>query len=252
MSPQDVRAAYAELASGTGGWVSIADLRARFAGVPRDEMDRLLREMSRAQGVSVIPNSQQGDLTDTDRAGGLRIGNQQRHLIRIDQPPAAGEPVLVLRPGTRITGGALYRPADVVPHSPTVPSGQDVRATPVTYTRRGEPQFTRREGETPEQAARRYRREYAESPAGQREAARAALRPRVEALADRIRRMDNAEDITAAIEAGQLPTEALKLLAEEVDVDPAAVGRVGGRRQRIALLAELLAQEVRKGPGGFR
>lgn len=78
------------------------------------------------------------------------------------------------------------------------------------------------------------------------------MRPRVEALADRIRRMDNAEDITAAIEAGQLPTEALKLLAEEVDVDPAAVGRVGGRRQRIALLAELLAQEVRKGPGGFR
>lgn len=117
------------------------------------------------------------------------------------------------------------------------------------YNRRGEPIFARREGETPEQAAERYRREHAESPAGRREAAQAALRPRIEALASRILGMDRAEDISAAIEAEGLPLGALGALADEVSVGLAgATTRTG----RIAMLADQLARETRKGPGAFR
>jgi hypothetical protein len=39
--------------------------------------------MYRADGVDLIPNSQQGDLTDDDRRAAVKIGNQDRHLIAI-------------------------------------------------------------------------------------------------------------------------------------------------------------------------
>lgn len=215
--------AYGELGN-PNELVSLVRLRAKLDNVPRRQVDRLLKEMRREGAIGLDPDPNRKALPPAAHEAAILLGNDEMHFIYI-----------------RALGRSVQR------------SDAEMQ-----YNRRGEPLFVQREGETPERAAARYRREWAQSPAGKREAARAALRPRVEALAERIRNMDRPEDIAAAIEAEDLPSDALKALADEVDVDLVGFSRTGGRRQintkaeRIAALSELLAQETRKGRGGFR
>lgn len=81
--PDQLRAAYRALARHPGAWVSIADLRARLAGAGRAEVDAALRELERAADVSIVPDSNQKALSDTDREAAVRIGGQDKHFLAI-------------------------------------------------------------------------------------------------------------------------------------------------------------------------
>ncbi len=78
-----IRRAYSDLASRPGGWVSLTDLRAALADVPRAELDDALRALSREPGVNLIPEENQKVLTDADRDAALVIGPGPKHLIAI-------------------------------------------------------------------------------------------------------------------------------------------------------------------------
>ncbi|WP_422773802.1 hypothetical protein ACN28C_13450 [Plantactinospora sp. WMMC1484] len=75
---ESIRKAYGEVGR-PGDYVRLAEVRSAL----RAEVDAALVRMNREPDVQIIPNSQQGDLTDEDRAAAVRIGNQDRHLIAI-------------------------------------------------------------------------------------------------------------------------------------------------------------------------
>jgi hypothetical protein len=76
---ETIRKAYGRVAARGGDYVRLADLRHAV----RADVDTALLAMNWEPDVDLIPNSQQGDLTDEDRAAAVRIGNQDRHLIAI-------------------------------------------------------------------------------------------------------------------------------------------------------------------------
>ena len=78
-----VRVAYARLTPRPGGWVRLAELRAALDDV-RGDVDTALTALSRAPGVSVIPEEDQKKLTPDDRAAAVMIGDRPKHLIAIE------------------------------------------------------------------------------------------------------------------------------------------------------------------------
>lgn len=79
-----VRAAYVRLAATDGGWVDLVRLRAGLPDVSKHELDVALTRMYRMPGVSLIPEENQKTLTDEDRAAAVEIGDQDKHLIAIE------------------------------------------------------------------------------------------------------------------------------------------------------------------------
>jgi len=73
-----IRKAYGEVAR-AGEYVSLAKVRKAL----QTDIDSTLARLNRESDVHLIPNSQQGDLTDADRSAAIKIGNQDRHLIAI-------------------------------------------------------------------------------------------------------------------------------------------------------------------------
>jgi hypothetical protein len=73
-----IRKAYGRLVR-TGEYVSLAKVK----NAMMTDIDATLIQMYDEPGVNLIPNSQQGDLTDEDRASAVKIGNQDKHLIAI-------------------------------------------------------------------------------------------------------------------------------------------------------------------------
>lgn len=96
---QAIRAAYNTLAPHPGAYCGLAQLRDELMNMrarrgmalpfPTSEVDAALRRMYAIDGVSIIPNSQQGDLTDLDRSAAVQIGGQWKHLISIDETSPA-------------------------------------------------------------------------------------------------------------------------------------------------------------------
>lgn len=82
---QRIKDVYDELALDSESWISMADLRDRLGeDIPRAEVDRIIKEMSRAGRVHVAPESNRKTLTDRDHAAALRLGNEEQHILRID------------------------------------------------------------------------------------------------------------------------------------------------------------------------
>ena len=80
-----VRAAYVGLAARDGGWVDLVRLRAGLPDVSRHELDDALTRMYRIPGVSLVREDNQKALTAEDRAAAVEIGDQPKHMIRIQQ-----------------------------------------------------------------------------------------------------------------------------------------------------------------------
>ncbi|WP_431900066.1 hypothetical protein [Micromonospora chalcea] len=78
-----VVSAYRALADEPGAWVSLRRLRPFLADVPRDDVDEALRRLSRSEGVTIAPESNQKTLTEADVAAALRLGGQENHLLAI-------------------------------------------------------------------------------------------------------------------------------------------------------------------------
>lgn len=81
-----IRAAYRTLAAESGSeWVGLARLREHLGQVPRDQLDRGLRQLVDQPGVDLQTETNQQTLTDADRAAALRLGGADRHLLSIEQ-----------------------------------------------------------------------------------------------------------------------------------------------------------------------
>ncbi|MCM4080479.1 hypothetical protein [Paractinoplanes hotanensis] len=78
-----ITSAYSALADEPGAWVSLRRLRPFFADVARDDLDEALRDLSRSDGVNIVPESNQKALTPADREAALRLGGQENHLLAI-------------------------------------------------------------------------------------------------------------------------------------------------------------------------
>lgn len=76
---------YRRLADKQGDWVRLADLRRLLDGVPRPDVDRVLREMSRAKRAHLTPEPDPKLVTAADRAAAIRIGSEENHLLVVER-----------------------------------------------------------------------------------------------------------------------------------------------------------------------
>ena len=81
-----IRTAYSDLAGEPGDWVGLVEVRRQLRGTPREQVDAALLRLSTADGVSIVPDANQGGLTPEDRAAAVVIGGKDRHLITIREP----------------------------------------------------------------------------------------------------------------------------------------------------------------------
>lgn len=78
-----IRAAYAQLATEPGAWVSLRRLRPLFTDVSKADLDRALRDLLDEADVNLEPEANQKTLTAEDRRASVRIGGEDRHLLAI-------------------------------------------------------------------------------------------------------------------------------------------------------------------------
>jgi hypothetical protein len=79
-----IRAAYAKLARRPRDWVRLAELRPMLDGASREDVDGVLRDMSRARQAHLVPDSNRKVLTEADHAAAIRIGGEDNHLLAIE------------------------------------------------------------------------------------------------------------------------------------------------------------------------
>lgn len=80
-----VRLAYGQLAKEPGSPVRLVRLRHELSDIARDDLDGALARLRRAPDVSLIPEENQKTLTAEDRIAAVTVGNQQNHLLAIEQ-----------------------------------------------------------------------------------------------------------------------------------------------------------------------
>ncbi|WP_290057602.1 hypothetical protein [Amycolatopsis solani] len=78
-----IRAAYHELVKEPRGWVGLVDLRPKV-GASAAEVDAVLKELSSAGKVHLVPEENRKSLTTADREAAIRIGGEDNHLISIE------------------------------------------------------------------------------------------------------------------------------------------------------------------------
>lgn len=79
-----VRTAYEKLAKYPRDLVRLADLRSLLNGAAQEDIDGVLKQMSRNREANLVPGSNRKALTDADREASLRIGTQDMHLLSIE------------------------------------------------------------------------------------------------------------------------------------------------------------------------
>jgi hypothetical protein len=78
-----IRVAYRELVKEPRGWVGLVDLRPKL-GAPAAEVDAVLKELSRAGKVHLVPEDNRKALTAADHEAAIRIGGEDNHLLSIE------------------------------------------------------------------------------------------------------------------------------------------------------------------------
>lgn len=81
---KQIRQVYDELATEPQDWIRIARIRAKLGDADRVAFDKALVRMSKTQFVHLAPESNTKVLTEEDRAGALRVGSEDMHLISIE------------------------------------------------------------------------------------------------------------------------------------------------------------------------
>jgi hypothetical protein len=78
-----IRVAYRELVREPRGWIGLVDLRPKL-GAPAAEVDAVLKELSRAGKVHLVPEDNRKALTAADHEAAIRIGGEDNHLLSIE------------------------------------------------------------------------------------------------------------------------------------------------------------------------
>jgi hypothetical protein len=76
--------AYRDLAAKPGGWLGLAQLRQKLGDIDRTDLDRALRSLYSHPGIALIPEDNQKSLSADDRAAAVSVGDQAKHLIRME------------------------------------------------------------------------------------------------------------------------------------------------------------------------
>lgn len=79
-----IRTAYEKLAKYPRDLVRLADLRSLLNGAAQEDIDGVLKKMSRDREANLVPGSNRKALTDADHRAALRIGTQDMHLLSIE------------------------------------------------------------------------------------------------------------------------------------------------------------------------
>jgi hypothetical protein len=79
-----VRAVYQELAPAARDWVRLVDLRAKLGPVPREDVDAVLRKLSKNKQAHLVPESNRKALGAADHEAAIRVGGEDNHLISIE------------------------------------------------------------------------------------------------------------------------------------------------------------------------
>jgi hypothetical protein len=79
-----IRAAYGELSPGPEAWVGLARLRRHLSDVVQGDLDAALHRLNRAQEISLVADADQRRLTPEDKAAAVRIGGEDRHLLKVE------------------------------------------------------------------------------------------------------------------------------------------------------------------------
>jgi hypothetical protein len=78
-----IRVAYRELVREPRGWVGLVDLRPKL-GAPAAEVDAVLKRLSSAGKVHLVPEDIRKALTAADHEAAIRIGGEDNHLLSIE------------------------------------------------------------------------------------------------------------------------------------------------------------------------
>jgi len=78
-----IRNAYGAIATRSGDYVMLSDLRPRLGDASKADVDAALKRLNRAPDVSLVPESDQKKLGPVERAAAVNVGNQNKHLISI-------------------------------------------------------------------------------------------------------------------------------------------------------------------------
>ena len=81
---QQVRDAYRKAGGRRGEFVFLDDLRGHLRGMSRAGQDRVLTRMYVGGEVNLIPVNRAAALTAGQKAGGLRLGGEDKHRISIE------------------------------------------------------------------------------------------------------------------------------------------------------------------------
>ncbi|GHF49850.1 hypothetical protein FHX82_003810 [Amycolatopsis bartoniae] len=78
-----IRENYRKLVRSPDGWVGLADLRP-LIGAPAEEVDVVLKKLSRAGKAHLVPEPNRKALTEKARQAAFRLGGEDNHLVRIE------------------------------------------------------------------------------------------------------------------------------------------------------------------------
>jgi hypothetical protein len=79
-----IRTAYGKLARSPRDWVGLVDLRPMLGDAPTRDVDAVLKELSRAGRVHLVPRSNRKLLTPADHDAAIRIGGEDNHLLSVE------------------------------------------------------------------------------------------------------------------------------------------------------------------------
>lgn len=66
-------------------WVRLAELRPKLNGAGEEEVDWVLRAMTKTGLVHLAPSANPRGLTDDDHAAAIRVGSEEQHLVAIEE-----------------------------------------------------------------------------------------------------------------------------------------------------------------------
>lgn len=85
VTDKKIAAVYRQLADKQGDWVRLADLRPLLNGASKADVDRILKEMSKAKRAHLAANPDPKLVTTTDRDAAIRIGGEENHLLVVER-----------------------------------------------------------------------------------------------------------------------------------------------------------------------
>lgn len=76
-------AAYRASSTHNGSWTTFAELRATLPHLTRREFDQAIATLAECPDVYLTPEMNQKLLTEKDHAAAVRVGGEDKHLMRI-------------------------------------------------------------------------------------------------------------------------------------------------------------------------